>query len=216
MKGVQRPLFLGFFVATLLLLAACSESDDIVTPNRGQVQFVLSSAPASPGAGSDLASPSTGSSAGRVSPLDGRDDHHEGDGDHRRLKAANVTFTDIRARNLDGQLIGVTIDLPATVDLLGMNGDREVMLPAGLLPPGNYDQIVVVMSDVELVLLSDLRITITPPGGGWTAVIRVCPFTVEEGQMTTVRLRFRREFSFGEDKSGGGWHFDPHFDCEPL
>ena len=54
----------------------------------------------------------------------------------------------------------------------------------------------------------------TPPGGGWTAIIRVCPFEVSEAEITSVQLRFRM---FGAFKLGsGGWKFEPDFECEAF
>ena len=114
----------------------------------------------------------------------------------RRLREANVTFSSILARNLDGELVDVSIDLPVTVNVLTLEGGNSFTLPIGSLPPGVYDEIVVVMRQVELVLWDETRIAITPPGGGWTAIVRVCPFEVLEGETTTVRIRFRHRRSF--------------------
>ena len=135
------------------------------------------------------------------------------DGDRPRLQAANVTFTSFLARTLDGELVSVTGALPFTVDLLQVVNGREVSLPTGFLPPGTYDQLVVVMSEVELVGQDGGKITITPPGGGWTAIVNVQdPFVVNEGQTTTINLKFRWWSAFHHDEDG--FEFDPEFDCE--
>jgi hypothetical protein len=138
-----------------------------------------------------------------------------GDGssaDHE-LRTANVTFASILARNLDGELINVTIELPVTVDVLGLVSGGSFTLPAGFLLPGTYDQLVIVMTKVELTLANDTVITIDPPGGGWTALIPVREtFTVAEGQTTTVNIKFRADGSF--DWLDGEWEFHPEFDCD--
>jgi hypothetical protein len=200
-------------VAVLLVTAACSSGSSgngVLNSDQGLVRFVVSaeSAPLAPATlESDRVDPSPGIRS------DEDDGDHDGDGDHRMLQAANVTFTSILARNLDGQLIDVAIELPATVDLLALreNG-RTVELPIGVLPPGIYDQLVVVMSQVELITLDGTSIVITPPGGGWTAIIHVCPFEVIEGETVTVQLRFKHRRSFDHD--GLEWRFRPAFECE--
>jgi hypothetical protein len=68
------------------------------------------------------------------------------------------------------------------------------------------------MTELELVLQDGTKLAITPPGGGWTGIVGVvAPFTVVEGQTTSITINFRRDLSFG---LGGGWEFDPQFDCE--
>ena len=125
-----------------------------------------------------------------------------------------MTFSSILARNLDGELIDVTINLPVTIDVLQTRDGRSLELPIGILPPGIYDQLVVVMRQVELVLLDGTKIAVTPPGGGWTAIIRVCPFEVSAAEITPVQLRFRMGSSF--QLGGSGWRFEPDLECEAL
>ena len=130
----------------------------------------------------------------------------------QQLQAANVTFASILARNLDGVLTNVTIALPVTVDLIGLGTEGAFTLPAGFLPPGEYDQIIIVITSVALTLENGTIVTIEPPGGGWTAVIQAgSPFTVVEGQTTTVDLNFRRGRLF--QLLNGRWEFNPHFEC---
>jgi hypothetical protein len=127
-----------------------------------------------------------------------------------RLQAAEVTFTSIVARNLEGQLIPLSLEYPVTVDLFALRENNSVALPLGTLPPGAYDQLVVVMSTLTLTTLNGTQIAISPPPGGWTRIIRVDPFEVIEGETTTVRIRFLRQLSF--KLFGDRFSFDPHFE----
>ena len=101
--------------------------------------------------------------------------------------------------------------LPVTVDVVSLEDGREIALPDGDLAPGSYDQVVIVMTQFEGVTRNGTTITITPPGGGWTAIVHRCEFTVDEGAETTVSLKFvvDRSFSLHE----GRYHFKPHFVC---
>jgi hypothetical protein len=176
-----------------LALAGCSSSDDPTAGGKGQVRFVMSSGSAPAGAGS-------------LSAL-------QDAGDWPQLQSADVTFTSIVARSVDGNLVDVEIDLPATVDLLQVVQGHEVTLPVGALPPGTYDELVVVMSSVRLAFDDGGEIAITPPGGGWTAVAHLQdPFVVVEGQTTTLDLKFRWWDAF--EHEDGDWAFHPGFDCE--
>jgi hypothetical protein len=215
MDRAKNLLLLALTIGVVLFAASCSDGNNGVNSDMGQVQFVMSSTSLAPATGGteELASPGEAGSETATSPLHHGDGEHDGDAT-RLLEQANITFSSILARNLDGELIDVSIDLPVTVDMLAMVDQRTVSLPMGFLPPGTYDQIVVVMTEVELVTHDGTQIAITPPGGGWTAIIRVCPFTVDEGAMTTVRLRFHRRLSFGE--YDGGFRFHPYFECEEI
>jgi hypothetical protein len=142
------------------------------------------------------------------------DDDDDGDGDDilPRLEQANATFASLLARNLDGQLIDLAVDLPRTVDLIGLLEGGTVELPMGTLPPGMYDQMVVVITELELVFLNGGKVAVTPPGGGWTSIVRVTPFEVVEGEVVTIELRFKPRDAFRE--LGGIFRFFPVFDCE--
>jgi hypothetical protein len=206
----HRKVYLGSLVVlSALALAACSGGSDVMD-GKGQVRIVMSS-----GAGAVTTStPASGELGRTVAPGGDAIATPDCERPDRSLQAANVTFSSILARTLEGQLIDVTIALPATVDLLSLGGGREVTLPIGFLPPGTYDQLVVVMTQLELVLENGTKVTVTPPGGGWTAIVRVAePFTVVEGQTTTVTIKFRRELSFGCG-GGNGWEFHPEFHCD--
>ncbi len=183
--------------ASLLVLAACGGSD---TAGKGQLSVVLSSSNALAANGRSASAMSTGPGSSSDGTCQGG------------AQAASVTFSSILARTLDGSLVDVTIPLSEPVDLLSLVNGKQATLPVGFLPPGTYDQLVVVMKSVELTLASGAKIAMTPPGGGWTAIVRVAqPFTVEADTTTTVTFNFRRDLSFG--CRGGGWEFHPEFEC---
>jgi len=181
-------------VAALALgLAACDSGTGI---SGGRVQLSISSGDLAPVAAPAGAPAATGDWEGERNPY---------------FQSANVTFSSIFARNTDGQLIDMGVeDLPVTVDVVAMEeGGRTVTLPDGTLPAATYDQIVVVMTGVEAVLRDGTRITITPPGGGWTAVVPICPLVVEEGSTSVLGLVLpvRTAFVFYE----GRFRFVPRF-----
>jgi hypothetical protein len=130
----------------------------------------------------------------------------------RTLETAEITITGIVARNLDGQLVDVSMDLPATVDLVALIQGRTFELPAGSLPVGSYDQLVVVIGALHITLSDGTAIDVDPPGGGWTAIVRTDAFDVVEGEVTTVNLHFRAERAFNWIE--GHLEFDPEFDCD--
>ncbi len=182
------------------VMASCGDGSSMLGADGGRVRFVLSS-----GAGATLADGGVTLTPG--ASLDG--DHD--DDFHPRFQSANVTFSSILARNLEGVLVNVEIDLPKTVDVLALRADEQVTLPDGVLPPATYDQIVVVMTEVEVVTLDGTTVTIAPPGGGWTAIVPVCPFDVEDGATTTVTVKFwlGQAFSWRDSR----YHFKPQFTC---
>ena len=174
-------------------LAACGES--ITVPDTGQVRFVLSNSAAAPAGQPALSG-------------DRDDDHPEG-----RFVSANVTFTSVLARSFDGVLENITMELPTTLDVMSLEErGRSVALPDGELPPGTYDQVVVVMSAVQVVTRDGTTITVEPPGGGWTAIIPVCPFDVEDGATAVVGLELSVRHAFAW--RNGGVLFRPHFRCD--
>jgi hypothetical protein len=184
-------------LGSILALAACGSD----TSGKGRVAIVMSATGG--GVASAAATPSldaTETSASHTSCRPGQ-----------ALQAAEVTFASILARTLDGALTDVAVSLPESVDLLSLVSGKQVTLPVGFLPPGTYDQLVVVMTKVEVTLLDGTKIAITPPGGGWTAIVPVAqPFTVAEGQTTTITLRFRKDLSF--TCLSGIWEFRPKFE----
>ncbi|HET6413134.1 MAG TPA: DUF4382 domain-containing protein [Anaeromyxobacter sp.] len=187
------------FFVSLLVLSACGGQGGSDTEGKGQVSIVLSSGAAS-AAAMQAGSNWNGSSG-------------QGQQGCAALQAASVTFSAIVARTLDGTFVDVTIALPDTVDLLSLVNGKTATLPAGFLPPGTYDQFVVVMRSVDLTLGDGTKIAITPPGGGWTAIVQVAqPFTVVANQTTTVTLKFRSDLSFVCGL--GGWEFHPDFEAD--
>ena len=189
---MNRFRLLGVVLAmgVLLLSLACSGGD----PTRsggGNFRLVMSTTGGSStlGAGSSEVASEAGDSGVALAPSN---DNNSGGDALRRLQELNVTFASFLARNLNGELIDVNVDLPLTVDLLAIREDRSLTLPGGSLPPGTYDQIVVVMTAVELVLLDDTRVEITPPGGGWTAIIPGNKFLRSSGADKTSFLQATR------------------------
>jgi len=202
---------LGLAAALVLVVAGCENGDSVLGVDQGRVRFVLTSDAAAVMA--NEAAGAIGQESGSVldSPL--TTDGHDHDGYRQFFQSASVTFSSILARNLDGELVNVGMEnMPVTVELVLLEGGKEVTLENGTLPQGTYDQVVVVMTHVEGVTLNGTTITITPPGGGWTAVVPICQFTVEEGGSTTVGLKFmlNRAFSWRDNR----FHFQPSFTCE--
>jgi hypothetical protein len=192
-----RTLACLVLVATALVAAGCSGSDSALGAGQGQVRISLSAAP--------LAAASTdggGLAAG----------HGLGGPGGPQITAASMTLSSVLARNLDGELIDVTIDLPAEIDLFALVAGQTVDLPIGSLPVGSYDQLVVVIRAVGVTLEDGTQIDITPPGGGWTAIVPTEPFEVTEGAATTVTLQFRAGRAFRWLNGQLGFH--PEFDCD--
>ena len=185
---------IAVFVAAAILAAGCSETDNTVTAGKGEGLVKVSI-----GGGVSAATTRTDS----ASMLDG---------DSPPVQAVEVTLSAILARNLDGQLVDVTIDLPTTIDLIAVLQGQTFELPMGSLPVGSYDQIVVVIRTLSVTLQDGTKIDVTPPGGGWTAIVPTEPFDVVEGQVTTVQLHFRpeRALRWVEDH----FEFHPAFDCD--
>jgi uncharacterized protein DUF4382 len=194
----NRMIRLGALIAlgaAAILSAGCSGTNDVTAgKGEGQVKVVLSGA-------ASTATATTRTDAGSMML--------ENDGP--QLQAVQVTLSSILARNLDGQLVDVTIDLPATIDLLAVAQGQTYELPMGALPAGSYDQIVVVIRTLSVTLADGTKIDVTPPGGGWTAIVPTDPFDVVEGQVTTVNLHFRPAgaLRWVEDH----FEFHPSFDC---
>jgi hypothetical protein len=193
-----------------LLTAACGGTDGLLAPNHGRVRILIGSdtgfVPLAAPAAADLGGPAL-----HDGPSD--DNSGPGDGEHRvfpLIKAANVTFASVLARNLDGVLENVEMDLPVTVDVITLETGRQIQLPDGELPAGTYDQVVVVMTEAHLVLRDGTEITIDPPGGGWTAIVPLCPpVEVEESGTSTVSLTLDvRNAVIWLD---GRFHFAPRF-----
>ena len=177
-------------LSVLLLAAACSDSGSMVASGTGRVRLVMGGPQAATAVSADTLSDDSG----------------------RQIESAEIELSSVLARNLDGQLVDVSVDLPMTVDLIGLIQGHSVELPVGSLPVGTYDQLVVVIRSLHVELSDGTHIDVTPPGGGWTAIVPAEPFDVVEGQLTTVNLRFRAGDAF--HWVNGHLEFDPEFDCD--
>ena len=131
-----------------------------------------------------------------------------------RLKAAVITISGIEARLADGTWVPVETGLPADVDLIAiMNAGNSATFPADLLPEGQYNALELRITQVQLTLMDDTKIAITPPGTGWTVQIPVS-FSVVAGQSTVVNLNLRCGSSF--KFFGGEFEFDPQIEVESV
>jgi hypothetical protein len=128
-----------------------------------------------------------------------------------QLQSFEITFSSIAALDSGGVAVPITIALPPPIDLLPLRGGGTVELPVGFLPAGTYQGFVVTISAASLVLQDGTRITIEPPGDGWTTRISTAPFEVVDGQPTTVELTVR----LGQALRWLRDHFEfhPDFDC---
>src|SRR5262245_36326522 len=213
------PLFL--MLVAIAFFPACSGSHDDSDTGSGNVHVVLTSAPTtgmvSPAA--STLSPSAETTGLSSAALGTEND--DGDGDDQgedegndilsKLAHVNVTISSIVARNLDGALGDLVTDLPQTIDIKSLMDGKQITRPAGTLPPGMYDQIIVVIRSVEFVFNDGTSKLLTPPGGGWTRIIPVETFEVIDGQDITIELRFNPLRAFGEQN--GEFEFSPDFEC---
>jgi len=139
-------------------------------------------------------------------------------GDHddalSHLKAAVVTIAGLEARMADGTWVPMDTGLPADVDLIAiMDAGNVTQLPADLLPEGEYGALQLRITQVQLTLMDDTKISIAPSGSGWTVQIPVS-FSVVAGQMTVVKLKLRCGSSFSH--SDGQFAFDPEIEVEGV
>ena len=110
----------GLALGLALLAAGCGTSDNMLGPNQGRVRFTLAAGSTALATNQPAATamPGTGSTGTTdiTQPLsDG-----ETDGPHRFFQSASVNLTSILARNADGVLVNVDMDLPVTVDILSV------------------------------------------------------------------------------------------------
>jgi uncharacterized protein DUF4382 len=208
----RLPAF-PLLLLVVALVVACSHGSNESDNGRGDVRVKLTadrfSTTAITTTSGSLAASTLAGTTGSTTTL-GEDDGDDGDV-LSRLAHVNVTISSLLARNLDGDLIDLVIDLPRTVDLIGLMNGNQITLPTGTLPPGMYDQLVIVIRSVEFVFLDGTKVELTPPGGGWTRIVPVTPFEVIEGQTTTIELRFKPFQAFRE--FDGEFGFFPDFEC---
>ena len=190
--GLKRALV----VVGALVVGAC-DLDGLFGNDGGRVQISLS-----PEGGGGLANIIADSTSASL-------DHKEDDNGRGAwwFRTANVTLSSIMVRTENGELIELDSDLPITVDVVRIDGGRRVQLPDGFLPPGNYDQVVLVITAVQAVSTDGTLITIDPPGGGWTAVVPICSLSVVEGETVPVGLAFNVRNSFL--RLNNWWSFQP-------
>jgi hypothetical protein len=133
-----------------------------------------------------------------------------------RFHTATVTLSSILVRTNDGELVDLDVNLPIDVDVVKIDGGKQLQLPDGVLPANTYDQVVFVITAVEGTLRDGTIVTIQPPGGGWTSVIPICPIEVAEGATSTVGIGLNVRGSFLS--VGNWWSFQPRFrslnDCD--
>lgn len=190
-----------------LIVGGCNL--DVFGGNDGRVRVIL--APDGAAAIANIIPDSTGAL---------RDDDDDDDDKDRRgawwFQTATVTLSSILVRTEDGELVNLDVPLPVTVDVVKIDGGKQVQLPDGILPAANYDQVVLVITAVQGVTHDGTVVTIEPPGGGWTAIVPICPFAVLEGETTDVGIAFNVRHSFL--KLGSWWSFQPRFrsfsDCD--
>lgn len=138
-----------------------------------------------------------------------KDDDDEEHNSFFRFQAATVTLSSVLARTLDGELVAVDVELPVKVDVVKVDGGKQFVLPDGFLPVDTYDQVVVNITAVEGILSDGTAVTIQPPGGGWTAIIPICPLEVTDGATAVVGLGLNVRSSFLQ--VGNWWSFHPRF-----
>ena len=191
-SGLERALIAGALVA----VAGCN----VFGNDGGRVRMIVAREGAGPG-------PATNIVLDSAALLDDDDD------DRPRgawwFQTANVTVSSILVRSNDGELVNLDVDLPITLDVVKIDGGKSIQLPDGFLPAADYDQVVLVITAVRAVALDGTIVTLEPPGGGWTAVIPVCPFEVVAGDVATVGLALNVRSSFL--RLGNWWSFQPRF-----
>jgi hypothetical protein len=195
----RHPAELGRALAIGLALAVAGcNGDGALGSNEGRVRLILSRDNGGSAAGSNAAASVAAA-------------HDDDDRDRAALmfESANVTLSSILVRTLDGVLVDVDVDLPVVVDVVEIDGGKRVQLPDGVLPADIYDQVVLVMTAVQGTTANGTVITIEPPGGGWTAVIPICPLEVLEGATATVGITLNVRNSFL--RLGNRWSFEPRF-----
>ena len=68
------------------------------------------------------------------------------------------------------------------------------------------------MTAVAGTLRDGTKVTIQPPGGGWTAVVPICSLQMAEGQTQTVGVTLQVRNSFLQSRDH--WSFQPRFRAE--
>lgn len=210
MTWIRAELRRALAIAAVLALPGCS-LDGLFGHDGGRVRMVLSR---------DDGGALNTAVATLVSQSAAQADRDDDDGDGKRgdwrFQTATVTLSSILARTNDGELVNLDIDLPITVDVVKIDGGKQLVLPDGFLPADTYDQVVLVITAVQGVTRDGTTVTIEPPGGGWTAIVPICPMEVVESATTSVGLALNVRSSFLQ--VGNWWSFHPRFrslvDCD--
>jgi hypothetical protein len=130
------------------------------------------------------------------------------------LQAATITVGSAEVHQVDGTWVMVDRGLPVTIDLLAiLTSGGSASLPADLIPEGHYDSLQLTITKVDLTLLDGTKISVTPPGLGWTVTLAV-DFTVVAGQETTIHLNLHCDGSF--HLINGTFEFDPEIDIDDV
>ena len=193
-SGLERALIAGALVA----VTGCSL--DVFGNDGGRVRMIVA-----PEGASSL----TNLVLDSATVLDRGDDDDDRPRGAWWFQTANVTVSSILVRSNDGELIDLDVELPITLDVVRIDGGKSIQLPDGFLPAADYDQVVLVITAVRAVAHDGTIVTLEPPGGGWTAVIPVCPFEVVAGDVATVGLALNVRSSFL--RLGNWWSFQPRF-----
>lgn len=203
--GLRRALA----IVTAVTLTGCS-LDGLFGSDGGRVRMVLSR---DDGGALNSAVANIFSQAAVLTDRDDDDDENRG---IWRFQTATVTLSSILARTQDGELVALNLPLPLDVDVVKIDGGKQLQLPDAVLDADTYDQVVLVISEVQGVTHDGTIVTIDPPGGGWTAVVPICPLEVTQGQTATVGLALNVRSSFLQ--VGNWWSFSPRFrsllDCD--
>ena len=201
----QRPTELGRYLAIGALAVSLAGCEGLLGSDRARVQVVVSRD--GPGTLTNLVQDSV---AALFDSKRGGDDDDDNNRVAFRFQTATVTLSSILARTLDGELVDLDIELlPIDVDVVKIDGGKQLLLPDGFLPADTYDQVILVITAVQGQTLDGTRVTIEPPGGGWTAIVPICPLEVADGATATVGLALNVRNSFVG--AGNLWSFHPRF-----
>lgn len=205
---LQTVAGLGRSLTALALLLSVGACDGFLGSDGGRVRVMLSGD--SGGALANLVQDSGG-----VVLRDDDDDDDDDNNKNRdrrsafRFETATVTLSSVLARTVDGELVDLDMGLPIDVDVVRIDGGKQLLLPDGFLPIDTYDQVVLVITAVQGVTRDGTLVTIEPPGGGWTAVVPICPLEVLDGNTATIGLALNVRSSFVS--VGNWWSFQPRF-----
>jgi hypothetical protein len=216
MPRLGRALLLATIAFAIVLAGCSSDSTNDLFENEpeGNVRVLLTSG------GSSAAAVLAGRGEGKG---DGSDADEGGDepGDEpapsNPIVGVVIRVSDFEARSTTlQQFVDIAAEFPVEVDLVALSaGGGSFELAVGSLAPDTYDELIIVLSALVLTAEDGTVVTIEPPGGGWTVPLTVEPFTVVEGEVTTIQLELDpSSFQFDIDADLGDLDaddFDPQF-----